>query len=325
MTRRLDAGPPGPDTDTPPGDLGLSGVFEAEPRFLNRDGRFNSRRVGLGLGAYNPYTLLLGMGWWPFFGVALALYLLLNLLFAALYYVIGPSGLSEMPRAGWPRLLAGFFFSVQTFGTIGFGHVYPVTLAANVAVTLEAFVGLMAVALVTGMLFARFSRPTHRVLFSQQAVIAPYRGGRALMFRLVNGRRSDLTDVSVEVVLSLKARVEGAADGAPQRRFHSLSLERDRVTFFPLAWTIVHPIDGRSPLASLSAAALQALEAEVLVVLRAVDETSQQSIQARVGYHASEIHWARRFTSMYVRDSGLLAVDARRLHDTQPADLPGTS
>ncbi|PNY80588.1 ion channel [Deinococcus koreensis] len=304
----------------PPGDLGLSGVFEGETRFLNRDGRFNSRRIGLGLGAYNPYTLLLAIGWTPFFGWALTLYLLLNALFGLGFFALGPGALSEMPGSTGARLLACFFFSVQTFGTIGFGHVYPVTLAANALVTIEAFVGLMGVALVTGMLFARFSRPTHRLLFSDGAVVAPYRGGRGLMVRLANGRRSELMDVTAEIVLSL--RPPGHRPDDPHREFHSLALERSRVTFFPLAWTIVHPMDSGSPLAGLDEAELREREAELLVVLRATDETSQQPIQARISYHATEIRWGRAFASMYLRDGGRLAVDVRRLHDTQPAELP---
>ncbi|WP_309572150.1 ion channel [Deinococcus sp.] len=313
-----------PDTGASvPGDLGLSGVFEAESRFLSRDGRFNSRRVGLGLGAYNPYTMLLAMSWPRFFGVALGLYLLLNALFAAGYYALGHGALSEQPALAGARLLSAFFFSVQTFGTIGFGHVYPVSIAADVLVTLEAFVGLMAVALVTGMLFARFSRPTHRILFSDHAVVAPYRGGRGLMMRLVNGRRGELTDITAEIVLSLRS--PGDKGAGLQRTFHPLTLERSRVTFFPLAWTVVHAIDDHSPLHGLDDAGLRALEAEVLVVLRAVDETSQQTVQARVSYHASEIRWGAAFASMYVRDGGMLAVDARRLHDMQPSPIPDSS
>lgn len=330
MTERLPLHP-APLAEAPPGnektgDLGLSGVFEGESRFLTRDGRFNSRRVGLGLAAYNPYTVLLAISWPKFFTVSLALYLLLNGVFALLYFALGPGALSEMPAALGSRLLACFFFSVQTFGTIGFGHVYPVSIAADLVVTLEAFVGLMAVALVTGMLFARFSRSTHRVLFSEHAVIAPYQGGQGLMFRMINGRRGDLTDVSVEVVLSRKDTPgQTALTSAPKRRFHTLTLERSQVTFFPLAWTVVHPITPSSPLANLSAEDFMPLEIEVMVVLRALDEISQQPVQARTSYHAREIRWGRKFTPMYLREGGLLTVDARLLNMTEPAELPSVS
>lgn len=313
----------------PPADLGLSGVFEAESRFLNRDGTFNAHRSGLGRGAFSAYADLLTMRWPAFFGVSLTLYLLLNALFGLLYFSLGPAALSEMPTGTAARLLACFFFSVQTFGTIGFGHVYPSTLAANVLVTMEAFVGLMGVALVTGVLFARFSRPTHRVLFSHHAILAPHSvggnpQGRALMFRVMNGRRTDLLDITAEVILTLRHDPGGAAiktgnKGMGNRSFYPLTLERDRVTFFPLAWTIVHPIDEHSPLYGLELADLLRQEAELVVVLRATEEASQQSIQARCSYHATEIRSGVRFASMYVRESGQLAVDARLLHELQPA------
>lgn len=304
-----------------PEDLGLSGVFEAESRFLKRDGSFNARRVGLGLAAYNPYTVLLLLSWPQFFAAALALYLLLNGLFAALYFVLGPGALSDSPSRE-SRLLADFFFSVQTFGTIGFGHVYPVTRAANVVVTLEAFVGLMAVALVTGMLFARFSRPSQRILFSQHAVIAPYRGGHALMFRVMNGQRGELSDVSVEVVATIRSGGEAAQPGRSRRRFQALALERRRVTLFPLTWTVVHPIDADSPLRGLDQRALLRQDAEVIAIVRATDETTRQSVQARTSYHARELRWGEKFSPMDVHDRAGLAVDARLLHATQPAELP---
>ncbi|MFC6660017.1 hypothetical protein [Deinococcus multiflagellatus] len=195
---------------------------------------------------------------------------------------------------------------------------YPVALAADALVTLEAFVGLMAVALVTGMLFARFSRPTHRLLFSRWAVVAPYQGGQGLMLRLVNGRHSNLSDVQAEVVLALR---EGPGPAA-KRHFYPLKLERTRVTLFPLAWTVVHPLDHESPVAGLSEADLHARDAELLVVLRATDETSQQPVLARTSYQAREILFDHAFESMYVRVQGALAVDVRRLHDTRPAGAP---
>ncbi|MDB5044760.1 MAG: Ion transport 2 domain protein [Deinococcus sp.] len=316
-------------------DLGLSGVFESESRFLNRDGSFNAHRTGLGRGAFSAYADLLTMSWPAFFAGALAMYVLLNALFGLLYFLLGPAALSEMPTGTGARLLACFFFSVQTFGTIGFGHVYPSTLAANMMVTMEAFVGLMGVALVTGVLFARFSRPTHRILFSHHAVIAPHalggdRQGRALMFRIMNGRRTDLLDVAAEVILTLRhdpggvgvAATNTGNKGLGNRSFYPLPLERDRVTFFPLSWTIVHPIDEHSPLYGLELADLLRQEAELVVVLRATEEASQQTVQARSSYHATEIRSGVRFASMYIRESGQLAVDARRLHDLQPADLP---
>ncbi len=302
-------------------DLGLSGAVAdaSEERFLNRDGSFNVRRQRAGWESINLYGELLTASWPRFFGVMVVAYLGLNFLFAACYDLLGPVALSEMPRAGLARFMACFFFSVQTFGTIGFGHVYPANTAANMVVTVEAFVGLLAVALATGILFARFSRPVHRVLFSDVAVFAPYRGGRALMFRVMNGHRTHLVDLSTEVVLTHFEEVKGVQ----VKKFHPLALERDSVTFFPTSWTIVHPITEASPLWGQTLETLSADDAEVLVVLRAIDDASHQQIHARSSYKASEMVWDARFRSIHSRDAqGHLLADVSRLSDIERVDLP---
>lgn len=301
--------PPAPDLDA---DLGLGGAVAegSAERFLNRDGSFNVRRRHSGLEGINLYGELLTVGWGRFFLLLALAYLSLNALFALLFSALGPSALSEMPREAGARFLACFFFSVQTFGTIGFGHVYPNSAAANLVVTAEAFVGLLGVALATGLLFARFSRPSHRLLFSEVAVVAPFQGGQALMFRIMNGHRTQLVDLGAEVTLSLFEQV----DGRPVRRFHPLELERRRVTFFPTSWTVVHPIGPGSPLAGHTPETLSAGDAELLVVLRATDDASQQTIHARSSYKADEIVWNARFQPIHSRgQGGQLEVDVRRL------------
>ena len=306
-------------------DLGLGGVVAdgSAERFLNRDGSFNVRRQHIGLQGVNLYGELLTVGWSRFFVLMGVAYLGLNAAFAAVYSALGASALSEMPSAGLERFLACFFFSVQTFGTIGFGHVYPRTTAANMVVTAEAFVGLLGVALATGILFARFSRPSHRVLFSQVAVIAPFQDGMALMFRVTNGHRTQLIDLSAEVTLShfedlALHPVPGLALSSDPtrrvRRFYPLALERSRVTFFPTSWTVVHPITSSSPLWKQTLGTLAADDAELLVVLRATDDASQGQIHARSSYKASEIVWNARFQPIHSKDSaGHLRVDVARL------------
>ncbi|MGY2892089.1 ion channel [Deinococcus sp. UYEF24] len=303
-------------------DLGLGGAVAegSAERFLNRDGTFNVRRQHIGLQGVNLYGELLTVGWGRFFLLMALAYMVLNAVFAGLYNALGASALSEMPPPGLDRFLACFFFSVQTFGTIGFGHIYPKSMAADWVVTAEAFVGLLGVALATGILFARFSRPSHRVLFSESAVIAPYQGGQALMFRVMNGHRTQLIDLSAEVTFSHfeEVMVEGLPGTDPEqrrvRRFYPLSLERSRVTFFPTSWTVVHPIVPGSPLWEQSGDLLEADDAELLVVLRATDDASQQSIHARSSYKASEMVWNARFRPIHSKDNaGHLRVDVARL------------
>ncbi len=307
-------------------DLGLGGAVAegSAERFLNRDGSFNVVRQNSGIQGLNLYSELLTVSWGRFFVLMAFVYLAVNATFAVWYDALGSSALSQMPPPGLARLLNCFFFSVQTFGTIGFGHIYPRSVAANWVVTVEAFVGLLGVALATGILFARFSRPTHRVLFSESAVIAPYQGGQALMLRVMNGHRTQLIDLNAEVTFSHfeNVMVEGLPGERAElrriRRFYPLSLERSRVTFFPTSWTIVHPIVLDSPLWAQTGELLEADDAELLVVLRATDDASQQSIHARSSYKASEVVWNARFQPIHSKDkAGHLRVDVERLSDIE--------
>lgn len=303
-------------TETPH-DLGLGRVVaeQSGERFLNKDGSFNVQRRGMGWQFISLYGALLTVPWNLFFLTMGGLYLALNAVFGLIYFALGSGALSEEPLIGMGRYLACFFFSVQTFGTIGYGHVYPLSVAANTVVTAEAFVSLLGVALATGVLFARFSRPQSRILFSEVAVIAPYQEGRALMFRLINGRRSQLMNAKVEAV---HTQFDTLPDGRRIRRFKPLQLERAEVTLFPLAWTVVHPITVDSPYWQTTLEALHEADAEIMVIFSATDEAVLQSIHARSSYKIHEVRWNHRFADLYRRTrDGHLYVDAERLHDTE--------
>jgi inward rectifier potassium channel len=213
------------------------------------------------------------------------------------------------------EFLRAFFFSVETFATIGYGHIAPLGIAANVLVTLEAFLNIVYVALATGVVFARFSRPTTKILYSRNAVVAPYRGITALQFRIANTRSSQIIEVEATVILS---RLELTSSGLV-RKFHDLKLERKRVVFFPLSWTLVHPIDDASPLAGLTQADLTQSNAEILILLTGTDETSSQTVHSRSSYKSEEIVWNASFATVFRRsdEDGILGMDVRRLHDVQ--------
>jgi inward rectifier potassium channel len=300
-------------------DLGFGSVVtsESRQRLLNRDGSFNVDRTGLSFwSSFSLYHSLLNMSWLKFLSVLTIFYILTNALFAFAYILCGRGSLvrsaGEVSGAGF---MDAFFFSVQTFSTIGYGNLSPVGFAANMVVTLEALVGLLGVALATGLIFARFSRPTAKVIFSRNAVIAPYRETSAFMFRITNGRRSQLIELQSTVLF---ARFE-EVDGQRVRRFYPLKLERNRVVFFPLSWTIVHPIDEESPLNGLAHEDLVRSEAEFLVLFTGIDETFSQRVHARSSYQADEVVWNARFRDIYNRSasSHLLTVDIRRLHDIE--------
>jgi len=240
-----------------------------------------------------------------------------NLLFAVAYLLCGDGALSVPARSGIDsRFLQSFFFSIHTLATIGYGTITPIGLAANVIVSIESFIGLFGLALCTSLLFARFSRPTAKILFSDRAVIAPYRGITAFEFRIANARRNQIIELEAKAG---EERFE-EVDGRPLRRFYPLKLERDRVVFFPLSWTIVHPIGEGSPFFGMSDAEMRETKGEFLVLLTGFDETFSQTVHTRSSYMAEEVVWNARFADIFNRpaDDGLLTIDVRKLHSIEP-------
>lgn len=293
-------------------DLGFGTVVarESRRRLLNKDGTFNVDRRGRGfLESISPYHALLTMSWRAYFALVITAYAATNLLFAWAYEMCGPHAL-EVSGVRSASFLEAFFFSVQTLATIGYGRIAPVGLAANAIVTVESLVGLLGFALAAGILFARFSRPMADILFSRLAVVAPYRDKRAFEFRVANRRTNEVLEVQAEVVFS---RLEGPERG---RRFYNLPLEREKVVFFPLSWTVVHPIDEASPLRGLTHQNLVDSDAEFLILLTGIDETFSQTVQARSSYKADEIVWNARFRNILrvPSDGGTISVDVGKIH-----------
>ncbi len=286
-------------------------------RLLERNGRFNVRRVGLPFAAsHNIYQMLLDISWSGFLGLVVLLYLVVNTVFALLYLACGPESLAGVLPVPEGYFLRAFFFSVQTFSTIGYGHVSPVGLLPNLLVTVEALTGLMVFTLITGLLFARFSRPQARILFSDRAIIAPYRGGKALEFRLTNALPNQLIEVEVKFIYS---RIEREGD-RDVRRFTNLDLELSKVTFLSLSWTVVHPILESSPLWGLDRDSLAAKKAEFLILLTGIDESFSQTVHARSSYVANEVVWDARFVSIFLprEDHEPVGIDARKLSEIEP-------
>jgi inward rectifier potassium channel len=308
-------------------DLGFGSVVArvSNRRLLNRDGTFNVRRRGLGiLSSLSAYHALLTMSWPHFLVTVIAFYIVTNAFFATIYWALGPTALSSPPDMGLGTgFIRAFFFSVQTEGTIGYGHVYPMGVATNLVVTVESVVGLLTFALITGLLFARFSRPTARLVFSDTAVIAPYRGITAFEFRIVNSRSNELIDVEARVVLNRYEMV----DGRRVRRFYPLALERTMVTFMPLSWTIVHPIDPTSPLFGVTREEFIASDPEFLILLSGIDETFSQTVHARSSYNAKETVWGAKFGDIYdpMDDREIVTIDITRVHRVVDTDLPAAT
>ncbi|HVG23994.1 MAG TPA: ion channel [Thermoanaerobaculia bacterium] len=310
--------PPRPRAAEADLDLGFGSIVarESRQRLLNRDGTFNVRREGLRFWqSLSAYHYLLTISWPKFFGYVVAAFLCTNAFFAFLYMLAGDGALNGTHANTIPGMfLEEFFFSVHTLATIGYGTIAPATLTANIIVTIETLVGLVSVAVMAGISFARFSRPVANILFSDNAVIAPYRGGRAFMFRIVNRRSNQLVDVEAKVMLS--RRRGGSVN---DREFIPLVLERERVSLFPLSWTVVHPIDAASPLRDWTGQDVAECDAEFLVMLNGFDETFSQNVHTRSSYKSDEIVWGARFASMFQPkdEKGTISVDIRKLHDIE--------
>lgn len=310
----MDTPPPSPGTD-PSADAPESPKADF-PRIVSRDGYRRLIVIGRERSARDIYHWLLTTPWWGFAGLGAGAYLLANAVFASLY-LLDRGGLSGA-RPG--SFADAFFFSVQTIGTIGYGAVSPHGLYANAVMTAENFFGLSFVAVATGLIFARVSRPNSRVMFTDHAVITAFEGRPALMFRAANQRSNQILEAEVQVVLASQAHT---AEGRTFRRMHDLTMLRARSPMFALTWTILHVIDEHSPLHGMTAERMHADEVEIVVVLSGVDETFAQRVHARHSYAPTEIAWGRRFADLLsIAPDGRRVVDYTRFHVLEDLDDP---
>lgn len=269
-------------------------------RVINKDGTFNVRRRGATWRDFHPYLHLINMGWVPFFGMLVLGYLVVNTLFALAYFGLGPGQLQGADAATESgRFLNDFFFSAHTLSTVGYGSISPKSLGSNIVAATESLVGVLGFAVATGLLFGRVSRPSAKIGFSEKMLVAPYQDIHSLQFRVVNRRRNDLMEIEARVLLMTVEE----KDGQQARRYRQLKLERDQVLFMPLTWTIVHPIDSDSPMAALTAEDLKRLQAEVMILIKAYDDTFSQTVLSRYSYRYDEIGWNQHFAPAFSVDS----------------------
>jgi inward rectifier potassium channel len=281
-------------------------------RAINKDGSFNVRRRGFRKIIGSAYLQLVTMTWPRFLLLVTVFYLAINVLFAVVYHSIGENTLHTSERdLGLSGFARAFFFSAQTLTTVGYGSLYPFGLAAHVIAAIEAALGLMGFALATGLLFARFSRPSARLVFSDRMVVAPYRDVTSLQFRLANERSNVLMEVEADMILMTVDRDDS---GQLRRNFVELALERRKIFFLALSWTIVHPVDESSPLWGRTAADLERLQAELLILIKGFDDSFSQVVHRRYSYRFDEIQWSARFGTVFnVTPAGDLELDVERV------------
>lgn len=300
-------------------ELGFGKNLTTEGRLMNADGSFNVIRETENWWDNNYYHLVT-MKWSHFFLLLFAFFLMLNILFSMLYLAAGIEHFNGMTAGdSWHNFMQAFFFSSQTLTTVGYGHISPNGLLVSVLASVEAFLGLLAFALMTGLLYGRFSRPTAKIVFSNQMLVAPYREGSGLMMRMGNASKSELIETEVQMLLAFNQR---ETDGSLTRKFYPLALEINKISFFSLSWTVVHALDEKSPIYNFTSEDLSDANAEILVLVKGTDETSQQIVHARRSYASDDITWNARFKPVVQRvGNGVPKILIREIgsHELLPA------
>ena len=286
--------------------------YNTSVRFLNRDGSLNiKRKIANRYAGFDVYHWLITTSWTRFITLVICGYVVINTLFALLYYVIGADKFGGLKLCcGIDDFLQLFFFSAQTLTTVGYGHIYPNHTIISSIAAIESMFGLLGFALATGILYGRFSRPKADIEYSNDAVIAPYQDITGFMFRLGNKGQYELIENECELSMTINNKE------TKKREFHTLELERKRISYLAFSWTIVHPIDDRSPLFGVTEQELLDGDAEFIVAIKSINDTISQSVFSRISYKANEVVWNAKFTPIkqIPNKDGSISIDMRDIH-----------
>ena len=299
-------------------DFGLGEKSESNGyRAVNKDGSFNILKTNIPFfEKLNFFHNLVTMSWLNFFGYILLGYFVINFSFAAIYMSIGVDHLTGTSgTTGIDQFSEAFFFSAQTITTLGYGRVAPLGLATNIVAAIESMLGLLSFALATGLLYGRFSKSPTKIKYSDIGVISPYQNINGFMIRVVNPQNNELLEVNADLSVSFRK------EGSQHREFHNLKLERNMVFFFPSVWTIVHPIDEKSPLYKMTEKEFEKRKVEFIVMLKAFDASSSQTLYSRSSYKADEIIWGAKFTYLGQHKNGKLHIDVSGLNSYDQSGL----
>lgn len=288
-------------------------IQRSRKRLINKNGTFNVTRKGYSFFRSRSFYHNAITCSWPKFIILLSVvYFLINLLFGLAYYLLEDNSFDGITAVGFRKFLECFFFSVQTIATIGYGKISPASVTANILVTIESIMALLLYAVSSGLVFARFSSPNAKIKFSENALIAPYKDIKGLMFRVVNERQNQILNLEARVLLIWS---EQDSTGN-KRKFHELKLELSKVLFFPLHWTIVHPIDDDSPLKGLDEESIKNKDYEIVVLLSGLDDTFSQTINSFTSYKLNEVVWNAKFNDILDLDTyGNISIDLNRINE----------
>ncbi len=270
-------------------------------RFITKNGNANVKKSGIGLfEGISWYHTMLNIPRWKFMVIIFIFYFLVNFVFASLYFGIGVNHLNGVTATtALEQFGQAFFFSIQTFTTVGYGHISPSGFLTSLTAAIEALFGLLSFAIATGLFYGRFSKPKAFIRFSSQAVIAPYKDGTALMFRLTPFKNANLTDAEAKVSLGMILEEEGKK----VNKFYTLDLEMNKVNSLTLSWTVVHPITEYSPLYNFKAEDFEAIEGELMVYVKVFDDMFSTTVAKRTSYSFDEIVYGAKFITMFSRST----------------------
>jgi inward rectifier potassium channel len=290
-------------------------------RFLNKNGRANIEKSGLGfLERVSWYHTMLLMPRWKFFSTILLFYICVNIFFATVYFIIGVDSLGEIPSPSTLTDFAeSFFFSTQTFTTVGYGRISPIGFLSSSIASFEALLGLLSFALATGLLYGRFARPVAYLRFSHNALISPYKDINALMMRVAPFKNTNLIDASANVTLG----IEVEENGISVNKFYQLQLEFNTINSLSLNWTIVHPITEKSPLYNFTKNDFENIKGEIIVFIKAFDDMFSNTVVARTSYVFGEVEYGAKFLPMYERDNSgnKTVIYLDKINSFKPANL----
>lgn len=270
-------------------------------RFLTKNGNANVRKDGIGfIEGISWYHTMLTIPRWKFLFIILLFYVIVNLFFAILYYFIGVEHLNGITaNSNLEKFGQAYFFSVQTYTTVGYGHINPTGFLASFVSSIEALIGLLTFAIATGLFYGRFSRPSAFVRFSENAIIAPYQGGKGLMFRLAPYKNTNLVDAEMRLTLGIGVEENGVV----VNKFYTLPLEMERVNALTLSWTIVHPINEESPLYGFKEADYKNIQGEFLVFFKTFEDMYSSTVVKRTSYTFKEVVYGAKFLPMFTRSN----------------------
>jgi len=299
-------------------DLGLgSKVIDTNQRIVTKEGKFNIVRKGISFAdSFSFYHYLITISWLKFCSLILAAFIIINIIFAFLYLAGGVDNFEGIETTNtFDRFVNEFFFSTQTFTTVGYGRINPVGMYSNIISSIESLGGLLSLALATGLLYGRFSRAYAKILYSEKAIISPFKEFNSFQFRIANMRNNhDMVDVEIEVILSM---VEN-----DNRRFFNLKLEYSKISFFSATWTVNHIIDEDSQLNEMTENDLKEADGEFLILLKGFDNTFAQYVNSRFSYRYDEIVWGAKYKYIYgVSEDGRGMVELDRISEYEKVDL----